>query len=63
VFVTDGGHYIFDCASGPIPRPAELEITLNQIPGVVENGLFVGLAHRVIIGREDGTVEERPRTA
>jgi ribose 5-phosphate isomerase A len=63
VFVTDGGHYIFDCACGPITQPAELEVALNQIPGVVENGLFVGLAHRVIIGREDGTVEERPRTA
>jgi ribose 5-phosphate isomerase A len=59
VFVTDGGHYIFDCASGPILQPAELERALNLIPGVVENGLFVGLARRALLGHPDGTVEER----
>lgn len=59
VFITDGGHFIFDCASGPISQPAALERALNLIPGVVENGLFVGLARRALIGHEDGTIEER----
>jgi ribose 5-phosphate isomerase A len=48
-FVTDGGHYIIDCTFGPIARPAQLESDLNGIVGIVENGLFIGLAAQVIV--------------
>src|SRR6516225_3980867 len=48
-FVTDGGHYIIDCAFGSIRAPAQLESDLNSIVGIVENGLFIGLASQVIV--------------
>jgi ribose 5-phosphate isomerase A len=47
-YVTDGGHYIFDCAFGTIPAPEELAARLVAIPGVVEHGLFIGYAQAVI---------------
>ncbi len=49
VFVTDGGHAIFDCALGAIPRPEALAARLCAIPGVVEHGLFIGLATSVVV--------------
>lgn len=49
VFVTDGGHYILDASFGRIVDPEALSITLNGIPGVVEHGLFTGLASRAIV--------------
>jgi len=55
-FVTDNGNQILDCRFPGIPEPAELEIRINMIPGVVENGLFIGLAGRVVVGQEDGSV-------
>jgi ribose 5-phosphate isomerase A len=48
-FVTDGGHHIFDCAFGSIPEPEELAGSLAAIPGVIEHGLFIGLASTVIV--------------
>jgi ribose 5-phosphate isomerase A len=48
-FLTDGGHYIVDCAFGRIPDPEGLAARLNSIAGVVEHGLFLGLAKAVII--------------
>jgi ribose 5-phosphate isomerase A len=54
VFVTDGGHYIFDAAFGRIPDPAGLAARLTAIPGVVEHGLFLGLASAVIVADEAG---------
>jgi ribose 5-phosphate isomerase A len=53
-FVTDGGHYIVDCAFGPIASPSKLEQELNSIVGVVEHGLFLGMATRVIVAGQDG---------
>jgi ribose 5-phosphate isomerase A len=53
-FVTDSGHWILDCHFGPIAEPAALESGLNDIPGVVENGLFIGLADQVYVGRDNG---------
>jgi ribose 5-phosphate isomerase A len=53
-FVTDGGNYIADCAIGEIRNPADLEARLSGIVGVVETGLFVGLASKVVVGRPDG---------
>jgi ribose 5-phosphate isomerase A len=53
-FVTDGGHYIVDCAFGPIAAPVKLAYELNNIVGVVEHGLFVGMANQVIVAAQDG---------
>ncbi|MGB6199572.1 MAG: ribose-5-phosphate isomerase RpiA [Candidatus Acidiferrales bacterium] len=49
-FITDGGHYIVDTAFGAIERPAELDAKLNSVVGVIEHGLFIGLASQVIVG-------------
>jgi ribose 5-phosphate isomerase A len=55
-FVTDSGNYIYDCRFVRIENPEDLEKRLNLIPGVVENGLFIGLTTRVVIGTEKGVV-------
>jgi ribose 5-phosphate isomerase A len=47
-FVSDNGHYIVDCFLGAIPRPDDLADRLAAIPGVVEHGLFIGIAKAVI---------------
>jgi ribose 5-phosphate isomerase A len=47
-YQTDNGHYIFDCSFREITHPGDLERDLNLIPGVVDNGLFVGMADIVI---------------
>jgi ribose 5-phosphate isomerase A len=57
--VTDNGNPVLDCDFGDIEEPAALGRELASLPGVVEHGLFVGLADAVHIGHEDGvTVEE-----
>ncbi|MGE0408594.1 MAG: ribose-5-phosphate isomerase RpiA [Amphiplicatus sp.] len=53
-FLSDGGHFILDCRLGAIPDPAALDRALKSIPGVVETGLFVGLAEKVILGGPNG---------
>jgi ribose 5-phosphate isomerase A len=53
-FVTDGGHFILDCAFGPISPADSLDRELNGIVGVVEHGLFLGLADQVGVGRAGG---------
>jgi ribose 5-phosphate isomerase A len=60
-FVTDGGHWILDAAFGRIADPRSLAERLDGITGVVEHGLFVGLAHAVVIAGSDGVrvVERR----
>lgn len=60
-YLTDNGNYIFDCSFGVIQDPAGLEKELNAITGVVEHGLFLGMADRVFIGMNDGDVGERSR--
>jgi ribose 5-phosphate isomerase A len=55
-FVTDGGNYIYDCAFGAIPDADALDAMLKLIPGVVENGLFLGMASQAIIAGPDGIV-------
>lgn len=53
--ITDNGNFIADCDFGTIDEPQELEKELNNIPGVVENGVFSKeLLESVIVGREDG---------
>lgn len=58
-FVTDNGNYILDCSFDQIENPPDLEQQIKHLCGVVECGLFTGLAHRVIIGHEDGRIENR----
>jgi ribose 5-phosphate isomerase A len=59
-FVTDNGNVILDCRfPGGIEDPARLEIDIDRVPGVVDSGLFVGLARRVIVGYPDGAREMR----
>ena len=54
-FITDNGNYILDCAFPQgIDNPAGLAITLKARPGVVEHGLFLGMAHQVIVAEADG---------
>ncbi|WP_169081472.1 ribose-5-phosphate isomerase RpiA [Paenibacillus sp. PL91] len=57
-YLTDNGNYIVDCHFGKITRAEELHQALNLIPGVVDNGLFIGMATLVIVGYQDGTVKE-----
>jgi len=59
-YVTDEGHHILDCSFGKIPNPAELDRTLNTIPGVVEHGLFVGMASVVIMAKAGKVIELHP---
>lgn len=56
-FVTDGGHYIIDCAIGEIPEPERLEVMLKGIPGVAETGLFIGICGIVLMGTPKGVTE------
>jgi ribose 5-phosphate isomerase A len=56
-YVTDEGHFILDCT---LPGDADLEWldrSMRELPGVVEHGLFIGLAERALLGRSDGEVE------
>jgi ribose 5-phosphate isomerase A len=55
-FVTDSGHLILDCAFGRIPEPEALEEALKLVPGVVESGLFLGIADCAIVAGPDGVV-------
>jgi len=57
--VTDNGNLVLDCSFGAIERPAALATDLATIPGVVEHGLFVGVADEIHLGTEEGvTVRE-----
>ena len=53
-YITDNSNYILDCEFDRINEPEQLEIDINNIPGVVENGLFIGLADEVIVGSKQG---------
>ncbi|MBL0936547.1 MAG: ribose-5-phosphate isomerase RpiA [Rhizobiaceae bacterium] len=53
-FVTDGGHVILDASFGRIPDPLALSDALHAIPGVVEHGLFLGLADLAVVAEPDG---------
>jgi ribose 5-phosphate isomerase A len=60
-FVTDGGHWILDAAFERIMDPKALADRLDRIAGVVEHGLFIGLAHAVVLASATGVrVVERP---
>jgi ribose 5-phosphate isomerase A len=53
-FVTDEGNHILDYHSGPISDPAGLDTALQRIPGVVEHGLFLGMAQEAIVAGAGG---------
>ena len=56
-YLTDEGHYILDCVMPPDADAAGLDLALKRIAGVVEHGLFLGMAERALLGRPDGGVE------
>ncbi|SET35220.1 ribose-5-phosphate isomerase [Paenibacillus sp. NFR01] len=57
LYRTDNGNYIADCHFGAIESAPELAASLQRIPGVVEHGLFIGIASLAIIGKKDGSIE------
>jgi len=60
-FVTDGGHWILDARLGRIPDSPRLAMSLSSIPGVVEHGLFIGLASTAVLAGANGIrIVERP---
>jgi ribose 5-phosphate isomerase A len=56
-FITDEGNHILDCNFGQIPDPPTLACELESMPGVVEHGLFIGMATAVLIGKGDQVIE------
>ncbi len=53
-FVTDDGNYIIDAKFREVAKPKDLETKINHVPGVIENGIFIGVADIVIVGYEGG---------
>jgi len=62
-FITDNGNQILDCRFGKIDDPPSVARILSVTPGVVEHGLFIGLANLVVVGRGTSVEEIRPRLA
>lgn len=61
-FKTDQGNLILDCDFGPIPDPAQLAVTLKAHSGIVDHGLFLGLATEVIVAGGEGIRHVRRET-
>ena len=55
--ITDNGNFVIDAKFNKIDSPSHLEIDLNSIPGVVENGIFSQMVDKVIVGTPEGTKE------
>jgi ribose 5-phosphate isomerase A len=60
-FVTDNGGLILDCATGPIADPSRLAANMKAIPGVVEHGLFLGIARAAVQVDPEGQIVRRER--
>jgi ribose 5-phosphate isomerase A len=58
-FITDEGNYILDLHLGRIGNVRQLALVINQMPGVVENGLFIDICDTIVIGYGDGRLELR----
>ncbi|ALI56445.1 ribose-5-phosphate isomerase RpiA [Celeribacter marinus] len=58
-FITDEGNHIVDLHLQRIGNARQLALVLNQVPGVVENGLFIDICDKVIIGHGDGRVQTK----
>ncbi|MDP4128793.1 MAG: ribose-5-phosphate isomerase RpiA [Bacteroidota bacterium] len=56
-YLTDNGNYIVDCAFGEINDPAGLHEQINAITGVVDNGLFIHIASKLVLGFENGNTQ------
>ncbi len=56
-YITDGGNFIYDCHLEQIPNPEDLAVALQAQTGVVEHGLFIGLAARAYVARAEGVEE------
>jgi ribose 5-phosphate isomerase A len=56
-YVTDEGHFILDCSLSADADLDELDRRIKHVPGVVEHGLFIGMAERALLGRPDGGLE------
>lgn len=56
--VTDQGFWILDCRFGRIDDPAGLDRAIKLVPGVLDHGLFIGMATRILVGHDDGSVRE-----
>ncbi len=59
-YITDNGNQILDCSFGKITEPAWLARELSNTPGIVEHGLFIGLAKLALVGRGARVEELRP---
>lgn len=59
VYVTDEGHHILDCTFGEIADPPTLASELRKFPGVVEHGLFIGMAEMAVIGKNTEVIRIR----
>jgi ribose 5-phosphate isomerase A len=57
IYVTDESHHILDCSFGRIPDPRSLDRQLEEIPGVLGHGLFVGMADVVLVGKGGEVIE------
>lgn len=58
-YVTDEGHHILDCRFGEMADPAAVGRVLDTMPGVVEHGLFIGMADVIVFGEPGGVVEQK----
>ena len=63
LFVSDEGNNILDLHLGRIGNSRQLSLALNQLPGVVENGLFIDICDQVVIGYGDGRVDVRDQSS
>jgi ribose 5-phosphate isomerase A len=59
-FITDEGHVIVDCAVPPDGDLGEFAVRLKAVVGVVEHGLFLGMADEALLGATDGTLQTIP---
>jgi ribose 5-phosphate isomerase A len=57
-YITDEGNILLDCSSAGIADPEETAAEIRSIIGVVEHGLFLGMAERVLLAGADGNVRE-----
>jgi len=55
-YLTDGGGYVLDCATEPVADPAALAARIKAVSGVVDHGLFLGIARRALIAEPDGGI-------
>jgi ribose 5-phosphate isomerase A len=60
-FVSDGGHYVLDCETGPLPDAARLAEEIKLTSGAVDHGLFLGLARQVMLVEKNGSITRLKR--